>query len=91
MPGTNGGTGYPYHLQCGRCKRSLHSVFHDAVHFRRGYRLVATGRTKPLKTAHRGIRCTDRRIEYRCLDCGHVGWSKHIATETLAGAPPRET
>lgn len=78
MPGTNGGTGYPITLRCGRCRR------HDSWLVggnRRGYKLTATGRTKPMP--HKGIRQTNRKIEYRCDECGHVGWTQHIDAEGL--------
>lgn len=75
--GSNGGTGYPVWLRCAKCRKTGR----DQGQFREG--LVATGRTKPLATHHRGFRSTNRRIEIRCLDCGHVGWTKHIDAETL--------
>ena len=48
--------------------------------------LKATGRTKKLRYNDQhthGIRQADRRIEYRCLDCKHTGWSRHIDAARL--------
>jgi predicted RNA-binding Zn-ribbon protein involved in translation (DUF1610 family) len=79
MPGTNGGTGYPNWLRCWACRRAASRYIHGEG--LRGNLLVATGRTKPMR--HRGCRQTNRKIEYRCLDCGHVGWTQHIDAERL--------
>ncbi len=75
MPGTNAGTGQPLTLKCYHCRKS--------IPWRQSYtvELEATGRTKP--TTRRGIRQTNRKIEYRCLKCGHVGWTQHIDAERL--------
>lgn len=77
MPGTRGGTGYPYWLVCAKCRGSYARSYQPE----RGMRLEATGRTKPMP--HKGIRQTNRKIEYRCLDCKHVGWTQHIDAERL--------
>ena len=63
MAGT--GTGYPLTFRCAKCRR---------------YQFVVTGKTKPLSARQRGMghpRATNRRHEYKCLSCGHVGWSRH--------------
>lgn len=79
MAGT--GTGYPLTLRCARCK-----VGRD---FRRDYdkgcHLEATGRVRQLLPSQRrvNVRCMAVQAEYRCLDCGHVGWSKHGDMERL--------
>ena len=75
MPGTNAGTGYPLTLRCAKCKAGR------SGYRRHGTHLEATGRTRP--TLHQGYRQTDRRVEYHCLDCGHVGWSQHSDAERL--------
>ena len=74
MPGTNGGTGYPVSLRCSKCRKS--GVFAGS-----GFNLKATGRTWVARK--RGIRQTDRKIQYRCQDCGHVGWTQHVDAERL--------
>ena len=79
MPGTNAGTGYPLTLRCAKCK-----VLRDATG-RSADNLEATGRTRDLRPSerHHGYRQTGRKIEYRCRDCGHVGWSQHSDAERL--------
>lgn len=77
MPGTNGGTGYPVALKCWACRRS------GLIDVRpgRGLNLEATGETRPVRRI--GIRETNRKIQYWCRDCGHVGWTQHIDAEIL--------
>lgn len=81
MPGTNAGTGYPLVLRCAKCKvlRDYRSFAHEDTH--KGMNLEATGRSKPMK--NRGYRQSKLKIEYRCRDCGHVGWSQHSDAEAL--------
>lgn len=40
-------------------------------------RVVLTGRSKPNTSTRRGHSSNDVSLEYRCQDCGHVGWSTH--------------
>lgn len=85
MPGTNAGTGCPHTLRCGKCKigrdwKSLSSI-------NVGTRLEATGRTRDVYgrargNTHRG-RTLTYQAEYRCLSCGHIGWSRHVRMEIL--------
>jgi hypothetical protein len=77
VPGTSGGTGQPYYLRCAKCK--LHSDWRS----HRQINLEATGRWKPRMGGRGGSRISDRFFEYRCLDCKHVGWSKHKDAERL--------
>lgn len=74
MPGTNAGTGQPLTLRCAKCKTTRFG--HD-----RGTHLEATGRTRAVR--QKALRQTNRKIEYRCLDCGHVGWTQHESAERL--------
>jgi predicted RNA-binding Zn-ribbon protein involved in translation (DUF1610 family) len=76
MPGTNAGTGQPLTLRCAKCRKS--DVRRGTS---RGTNLEATGRLRPV--THRGVRQTNRKIQYRCRDCGHVGWTQHIDAERL--------
>jgi len=80
MPGTNAGTGYPLTFRCAKCKVGWEYKLGSLAR-RDGTRCIATGRTKPKRT--RGYRQTDRLVEYRCLDCGHIGWSQHSQMERL--------
>ena len=74
MPGTNAGTGQPITLRCGKCR--ITRSWREG-----GFDLEATGKTRP--ATRRGIRLTNRKIEYRCRECGHVGWSQHMDAERL--------
>jgi hypothetical protein len=72
----NAGAGYPLTFRCSRCK-----VMRDWRNpgDRSGLRYEVTGRTRPLrKKGSVGPRCSNFEAEYRCLDCAHVGWSKHV-------------
>ena len=77
------GAGHPLTLRCGKCKVGIdHRDHHELQH--RGTNLQATGRTKPLRPSDRGTpRSLDYRVEYRCLDCGYIGWSRHLNAERL--------
>jgi len=85
MPGTNGGTGQPYYFVCAKC-RTWRRAFMGTT---RGMNLEATGRWRPRRDGRGGSRIGSKFVEYRCKDCGHVGWSKHKEAERmLAKAPP---
>ena len=90
MPGTNAGTGQPNWFRCYGC-RKRHGT---NEYFRRdGYldtaklgvltRVVLTGKTRPAPTGRGGIRNSHTVRQYRCLDCGHVGWSRHVDLERV--------
>lgn len=74
MAGSNAGTGRPLHFKCSQCR---------LVGSRRGYAVDVdlTGRKKTLKTSNAGIRNSKTEREYRCRNCGHVGWSRHMDLE----------
>lgn len=80
MAGSNAGTGHPLTLRCTRCKR--YRDYKDPAQRDKGCHLEATGRTRPRERLG-GARTTNRKIEYRCLDCGHVGWTIHVWAERL--------
>jgi hypothetical protein len=90
MPGTNAGTGRPLFFRCSRCRKLDGS--------RRGQRWEPTGRVRRLAKSQEGTggrRVAYLRYEYRCLDCGHTGWSRHIEVErrwlTMSGTARRVT
>lgn len=61
-------------LSCTNCNR-------PGGERRRGRDLEATGRTRQLTMRQRSnghSRTLSYRIEYRCTECGHTGWSRHI-------------
>lgn len=72
MPGTNAGTGPPLVFRCSKCKILRHDQ-------RAGLRWEATGlvRGKPIQKETIGRVSRETKAQYRCLDCGHVGWSGH--------------
>jgi hypothetical protein len=73
MPGSNAGTGWPFTVRCAKCK-----VGSDYTRSRpETTQLVRTGRTKPYNGGNTGVRGLRTFHEYRCLTCGHVGWSRH--------------
>lgn len=78
MAGT--GTGYPLTLRCAKCKR--HRDWRSNTSYK-DERLEATGLVKPLTGYAVNVRCVRYMAEYRCLNCGHVGWSKHGTMERL--------
>lgn len=70
--GKGPGTGSPLTFRCAKCKLG------DWRNSARGTRWEATGRIRNRYARHSGIRHDNRRqAEYRCLDCRHVGWSRH--------------
>lgn len=74
--GSNGGSGYPNTLRCTKCKTGSDWKKRPTG---LGTRLVRTGRVKPLAKSQEGYgnaRAIHERVEYRCLDCGHVGWTR---------------
>lgn len=84
---SGGGTGQPLWFRCSQCRlRHGTNEYFERKHGERsptqslGFidRVRLTGRTKPTGH-HRGNgRSTNTQREYRCLDCGHVGWSCHV-------------
>lgn len=86
MPGTNGGTGRPYYFRCAACRRKHGTAEYlgrspetrGMGHVRR---VELTGRRRELKPGRSGSRNSGAAREYRCRDCGHVGWSRHVELE----------
>lgn len=76
MPGTNAGTGQPIYFRCTECRirRGRWNVPWCSWNQSKG--VVLTGRKRDAGRA--SIRMDYFAREYRCLDCGHVGWSRHI-------------
>ena len=73
------GAGSPIFFRCTRCKK-----YSTRTSAKRGMNYEATGNVRPAPTRKhhaRGIRSANHSYEYRCLDCGHVGWSTHNDVE----------
>lgn len=75
--GSNAGSGWPIHFFCAKCRKEIGWGVRQS--HRRGWNVVRTGRTKPYRGGNRGVRGLDTFHEYRCTDCKHVGWSRHVA------------
>jgi len=68
--GTSHGTGQPIRFRCSACRRRFGSIT--------GYKVVRTGRTRPKDDGRATRRSLNTEHEYKCLHCGHVGWSRHV-------------
>lgn len=81
MPGTNAGTGQPYWFRCRTCRNKYpaHAVRSSAEE-RKGAidRVEFTGRAFAVRHGNGGSRVAFTRFEFKCLDCGTVGTSRHI-------------
>lgn len=79
MPGTNAGTGHPLTFRCAVCKvgRAFDSLARRDLE--KGTNVVATGERRERPTGKGSSRRTDPvyQYSYKCLDCGHEGWSRH--------------
>jgi len=75
------GTGVPLSFRCSACRRKYGTdEYHGQSWSRdRGWvdRVVLTGRERRMKRGSPCPRSDDVQREYRCRDCGHVGWSRH--------------
>jgi hypothetical protein len=74
------GTGQPAHFQCSACRRRKPwPPERDPEAWRKGLllRVTLTGRAKAIGDGKASGRSTNTRLEYKCDDCGHVGWSRH--------------
>ena len=76
------GTGQPAFPRCWRCRRSRnHNPFYtDAEHGRLGteQRMKLTGKRRYSPNYNGGRVDVFYQYEYTCLDCGYVGWTRHI-------------
>lgn len=65
------GTGYPLTFRCTKCKRG------DWRDRRRGtnYEIIARVASKKRGLMMRSD--SEHKYQFRCLDCGHIGWTRH--------------
>lgn len=70
------GPGIPLTFRCAKCK---------VGRTYQGINLEATGKSRK-RSDHDFGRIGKRHVQYKCLDCGHVGWSKHIEANRLLEA-----
>lgn len=75
------GTGAPLSFCCSKCRRIWWQDRGDRGCVRR---VVLTGRTKSKQDGRVSYRSTGTLREYRCLDCNHVGWNRHVDLERKA-------
>lgn len=71
------GTGFPVTFRCSKCKNGRDWRGGESE---KGTNVRLTGETKPLSSSQLGKgnpRAMNIRAQYECLDCGHVGWSRH--------------
>ncbi len=80
----------PIHFRCAKCRRRYgnREYFGERWSEERGgrNRVTLTGKTKldrPGRSVHRSYRCDNVSRQYRCEDCGHVGWSTHVALKRI--------
>jgi len=89
MSGTNAGTGQPLAFRCAKCR--IERPYRPGASGIRwgpssGINVKLTGRTRPKgRVSALGPRMDRIAREYRCLDCGHVGWSHHYDLVRIAG------
>jgi len=76
MTGSNAGTGQPITFMCSVCRVRRRTADGRWPVEWGGFTDVAlTGRWR--RHARGGVRTSNRRMEYRCGVCGHLGWSNH--------------
>ena len=69
--------GQPHSFACAKCRRSFRFRDEDGLGTC-GRRYVTTGRMrKQLSQGSNYRHWPEVAYEYRCLDCKHVGWSRH--------------
>lgn len=72
--GESAGAGSPLFFRCLKCRQSGRANPTGGAQ-----RVELTGATKR-RTNHRvalGVRSSQISRQYRCLDCGYLGWSNH--------------
>jgi hypothetical protein len=78
--GRSHGPGSPVWFRCSKCRSTLNP---DR---RTGWDVELTGRQRKANFKHApGSRSSFMDREYRCLSCGHVGWSNHVDLAEKAG------
>ena len=74
------GSGQPIHFKCSNCRKWRTQLVRDgALDCLAGRKFVATGERRRRFTTGGGPRIDNQfQYQYRCNDCGHVGWSRHV-------------
>ena len=69
--------GQPHSFACAKCRRGRPWQL-GAPGSRRGEKVVTTGKTRKQRSQGMNYhRWGDVAYQYRCLECDHVGWSRH--------------
>lgn len=91
------GAGQPNTFGCAKCRQEWNrNHTRGESYLNKGTlgRITLTGRVRPVHARKGGGRVCFTRYEYRCEDCGHVGWSRHIEVARkadLARIAPHES
>jgi predicted RNA-binding Zn-ribbon protein involved in translation (DUF1610 family) len=85
--GKGAGTGYPHHFRCQKCRRRYSTAEYHGERYSedrgRRNRIMLTGKARPNHSHRMSVRSSRTVRQYRCEDCGHVGWSNHIELQRL--------
>jgi len=83
--GANNGTGHPLTFACAKCRVKGCFGSDDSRRWRffQHHKWVATGARRKRWTGNNPAGRVDPVYQYgyQCLDCGHVGWSRHISVK----------
>ncbi len=73
--------GQPLDFQCSACRKTKYQMF-PRRRFPESHGLVLdvtlTGKAKAVNDGRANGRSSNTRVQYKCNDCGHVGWSRHV-------------
>lgn len=71
------GAGQPIWFKCPIARRTTRRL---GIHTKGGRNIQLTGQRRERASNRTGALRSDSRFVYqfKCLDCGHVGWSRHI-------------
>lgn len=78
--------GQPLSFACSKCRKSRgfynHETRRSSHHIGRHYML--TGKTRKQRSQGSNVHhWPDTAYQYKCLGCGHVGWSRHPDVQRL--------
>ena len=80
------GTGQPNNFGCAKCRLRWGGIFYRGSGRYPGMvrRIELTGKVRKVPWGCGGPRVVFTRYQYRCLDCDHVGWSRHYEVAKVA-------